>query len=205
MENHSWIQLQTTIRPLTEDVEISLPTKSIQDADDEHWFYPLLPFDGHRQPFPDASFVNTVYHQLDKSGFLAKKEDVDGGNKYKILGFQPELDKVFAYPSDWRFGYGRSTGASKYIEENNFFLEVIRQDIILHQNSKYYGPLKMCRYGCGNRTLMRDPVMLVEYCLAINWYDLEMIDPRTTMVKSETVNLCENCEGGEYFYFFAFF
>lgn len=82
-------------------------------------------------------------------------------------------------------------------------MEVINKDIVLHQNSsKYYGPLKMHCYGCGNKTFVTDGDTLPEDRLGMEWYDLDLTDPRTRILAGEKkIILCELCEGGEYKFF----
>ena len=201
-KNHSWLELQNAIRPFTDDVEISLPFQHADDREDEHWFYPLVPLADSTRAGVDPSFVTNVYSHLTRAGFLQRKEDPGGESRYRVLGVLPTVDETFTYPDDWRFGYGRHTGAteSEYQQSNELFLEVIHKDIVLHQNSsKYYGPLKMHCYGCGNKTFVTDATRPLEDRLGIEWYDLGLIDPRTRILAQEEKSiLCELCEGGEY-------
>ena len=64
--SHSWQTLQASIEPLIADVEISIPDTA-SNSPEAGWFYPLLPYPGHRQPFPDRSFLTSNYKQLDAS------------------------------------------------------------------------------------------------------------------------------------------
>ena len=70
--SHSWQTLQASIEPLIADVEISIPDTA-SNSPEAGWFYPLLPYPGHRQPFPDRSFLTSNYEQLDASAKLKKK------------------------------------------------------------------------------------------------------------------------------------
>lgn len=200
--NHPWSELQKAIRPLTDDVEISLPFRHGDDKEDEHWFYPLVPLANSTKAYVDPSFVTNVYSHLVNAQFLQRKEDPGNESRYRIRGSLPIADETFTFPDDWRFGYGRHTGHvdTDYSQSNEIFSEVINKDIVLHQNSsKYYGPLKMHCYGCGNKTFVRDDNTLPEDRLGMEWYDLDLTDPRTRILVEEKKNiLCELCEGGEY-------
>ena len=80
-EFHGWNYLQTVIEPLVADVEISLPDVGYEEAK-KGYSYPLLPPVGQRKPYTDVKFVDSIYNQLESSGFLEKKQEYHGGHKY---------------------------------------------------------------------------------------------------------------------------
>lgn len=201
LEQYGWETLQGVIDDLTNDVEISLPRKLLRHGNDEDegWFYPLLPPSGRRPPFPDVSFVQDVFDQLVKNGYLEKAIEPCGETRYRIKTNQADGNSV-SPTDDWNFGFGRNTRLSEWKTENSFFLEVILKDIVLQKNSSnYFGPLKIFCYGCGRPTFYQPhPYTPLEDVMELNWYDLNLEDPRSEMVKSDEHQFCHTCEQGEY-------
>lgn len=96
-EYHGWSNLQTAIEPVIADVEISLPDVDYEEAK-KGYFYPLLPPAGQRRPHPDARFVDSIYRQLEASGYLEKKQEADGSCKYRISKDGPPVEKNIRIP-----------------------------------------------------------------------------------------------------------
>lgn len=189
-EYHGWSSLQTEIEPLISDVEISLSDVDHEEAK-KGYFYPLLPPAGQRQPYPDAKFVNSIYYQLEASGYLEKKQDDDGGCKYRIRMDGPPVNTAAEFPDDWLFEYGRNVKTSKHHEEDLTFLDAIKKDIVLHKNSDFYfRPLAMYCYGCGHLKQLSAPYQDPEYAKEMKWYDLTLDDPRAEKMEAADPFFC---------------
>ena len=137
-EFHGWNHLQTVIEPLVADVEISLPDVDYEEAK-KGYFYPLLPPAGQRKPYADAKFVDSIYYQLESSGFLEKKQEDDGGHKYRVTAGGPPVEKIPEFTDDWLFEYGRNVRTSQHREEdlrsNLFTRRGLKQNSIFFQLS----------------------------------------------------------------------
>ena len=122
------------------------------------------------------------------------------GCKYRLAVEGPVVENINTYADDWRFQYGRNTHTSKVEEETTVFSQAILKDVVLHQNSNsYYGPLKLHCYGCSHQTMFGAPNAAFEERFEMRWYNLDLDDPRTDIVKMENPYFCENCEEGEYY------
>ena len=193
-EFHGWNHLQTVIEPLVADVEISLPDVDYEEAK-KGYFYPLLPPAGQRKPYADAKFVDSIYYQLESSGFLEKKQEDDGGHKYRVSAGGPPVEKTPEFTDDWLFEYGRNVRTSQHREEDLIFIDCIKRDIVLHKNSDFYfGPLEMYCYGCGQLKQLSSHFHDPESGTEMEWYDLTLDDPRSEKMEAVDPFFCVNCE-----------
>ena len=193
-EYHGWSNLQTAIEPVIADVEISLPDVDYGEAK-KGYFYPLLPPTGQHRPYPDAKFVDSIYRQLEASGYLKKQQEEDSSFKYRISKDGPPVEKTSEFPDDWLFEYGRNTKTSEHHEEDPTFLDAIKRDIVIHKNSHFYfGPLEMYCYGCGKLAQLSAPYEDPEYSKEMKWYDLTLDDPRAEKMEDTDPFFCTNCE-----------
>lgn len=204
LDFHGWRTMQSTISSLVEDVDLSLPDHTISTPK-TGYFFPLIPVVGHQQPYPDGSFIRAIYDQLVAVRYLIEAPSTSTiptlDVSYCISQRDPPaVDSMETFPDEWCFGYGRNSGTSPIVDETMAFLDAIRPDVALHQNSStYFGPLSMACYGCGGKTPMTPSIhTTADDQLALRWFDLTIDDPRSQFVESQEDYFCNECRHGEY-------